>query len=197
MSAAVFEQALALIDAANAADPNLEGGKPKELLYGERMSEMLARFAPDADPVLQLAVRAQHVERWRVPRSSYPMDKGGYHRWRTGLYRFHADRTRELLTQAGVEAAEAERAAAAVDKRNLNKQADAQCVEDVAGLVFIEHYMADFAAQKPDYTAEKWIDIIAKTWQKLSPAAQAFALSGKLQLPQHLLPLIQQAIAAS
>ncbi len=192
-----FQKALSLIDAANAQDPNLDGGAPKELRYGERMSDMLSRYAPEADATLQLAVRAQHMERWRVPRSSYPMDKSGYHRWRIGLYGFHASRTRELLLAAGVPADEAERAAAAVGKRNLQTSSDTQCVEDVAGLVFIEHYMADFAAQKAEYSEEKWIGIIAKTWQKLSPEAHAFALSGKLNLPDHLLPLIQKAIATT
>ena len=30
---------------------------------------MLARYQPDASEVVKLAVRAQHIERWKVPRA--------------------------------------------------------------------------------------------------------------------------------
>ena len=72
----VFEQARDLIDAANRADPNqvsVEGREwPKELLYSERMSNMLDRFKADAHEVMKLAIRAQHIERWKSPRKAYP-----------------------------------------------------------------------------------------------------------------------------
>ncbi|PKL74882.1 MAG: hypothetical protein CVV27_18230, partial [Candidatus Melainabacteria bacterium HGW-Melainabacteria-1] len=80
-----------LFDAANEQDPNLDEGRPKELLYAQRMTEMLGRFAPEAGEVAQLAVRAQHIRRWTVPRSTYPLGKPGYFAWRTGLYKFHAE----------------------------------------------------------------------------------------------------------
>lgn len=54
------QQVIALIDQANSADPNMDEGQPKELLYSQRMSAMLQRFSSDADEVAQLAVRAQH-----------------------------------------------------------------------------------------------------------------------------------------
>jgi hypothetical protein len=73
-----FERAIALFDAANAEDPNQDQGQPKELLYARRMTGMIVRYAPDASEVAQLAVRAQHIRRWTVPRSSYPMTKEGY-----------------------------------------------------------------------------------------------------------------------
>ncbi|MDP2265254.1 MAG: DUF4202 family protein, partial [Thiobacillus sp.] len=56
-----FEHTLARFDAANAQDPNQDEGRPKELLYGQRMSDMIGRFAPDASEASQLAVRAQHI----------------------------------------------------------------------------------------------------------------------------------------
>jgi len=96
-----FSRAMALFDAANAQDPNLDEGQPKELLYAQRMSDMIARFAPDASEASQLAVRAQHIQRWMVPRNTYPMTKEGYHAWRTGLYTFQADSAGELMRQAG------------------------------------------------------------------------------------------------
>jgi hypothetical protein len=73
-SKTIYETALSLIDAANSADPNRVSadGKewPKELLYSDRMSDMLRRFAPDADDAMKLAIRAQHIERWKSPRNA-------------------------------------------------------------------------------------------------------------------------------
>jgi len=189
-----FNRAMALFDAANAEDPNQDEGQPKELLYGRRMSDMIARFAPEASEVTQLAVRAQHIQRWKVPRSSYPMNKEGYHAWRTGLYTFHADTAGELMRQAGYDDATIERVKKAVSKRGIKSNPETQLLEDIADLVFIEHYILAFAQSKPDYDEAKWLDIIRKTWQKMSKAAQVFALSGKIKLPEPLLPLITKAI---
>ena len=190
-----FSRALALFDAANAEDPNLEEGQPKELLYGRRMSDMIGRFAPDASEAAQLAVRAQHIQRWKVPRSQYPMTKEGYHAWRTGLYTFHADTAGELMRQAGYDDAMIERVRKAVGKRGIKSNPETQLLEDIADLVFIEYYMLAFASSKPDYDEEKWLEIIRKTWKKMSKNAQAFALSGKLKLPEPLVPLITKAIS--
>jgi hypothetical protein len=190
-----FNRALALFDAANAEDPNQDEGQPKELLYGRRMSDMIGRFAPEASEAAQLAVRAQHIQRWKVPRDSYPMTKEGYHAWRTGLYTFHANTAAELMRQAGYDDAMIERVKKAVAKRGIKSNPETQLLEDIADLVFIEHYMLAFAQSKPDYDEEKWLGIIRKTWQKMSKDAQAFALSGKIRLPEPLVPLITKAIS--
>lgn len=190
-----FSRAMALFDAANSEDPNLDDGQPKELLYGRRMSDMIARFDPDASEAAQLAVRAQHIRRWTVPRSTYPMTKEGYHAWRTGLYTYHADTTGELMRQAGYDDAMIERVRKAVAKRGIKVNPDTQLLEDVANLVFIEHYMLDFAHSKPDYDETKWLEIIRRTWGKMSKNAQAFALSGKIRLPEPLVPLITKAVS--
>jgi hypothetical protein len=190
-----FNRALALFDAANAEDPNQDEGQPKELLYGRRMSDMIGRFAPEASEAAQLAVRAQHIQRWKVPRDSYPMTKEGYHAWRTGLYTFHANTAAELMRQAGYDDAMIAQVKKAVAKRGIKVNPDTQLLEDIANLVFIEHYMLAFAQSKPDYDEEKWLGIIRKTWQKMSKDAQAFALSGKIRLPEALVPLITKAIS--
>jgi hypothetical protein len=190
-----FKRAIALFDAANAADPNMDEGQPKELLYARRMTEMLGRFAPDAPEAVQLAVRAQHIKRWTVPRGDYPMTKEGYYAWRTGLYRFHAETAGELMQQAGYDEAMIERVKAAVGKKGIKVNPETQLLEDVTDLVFIEHYMLGFAGQHADYSEEKWLDIIRKTWKKMSDSAHAFALSGKLKLPEPLLPLITRAVS--
>jgi hypothetical protein len=190
-----FSRAMALFDAANAEDPNQDEGQPKELLYAQRMTDMITRFAPDASEASQLAVRAQHIQRWKVPRNTYPMTKEGYHAWRTGLYAFQADTAGELMRQAGYDDATIERVKKAVGKRGIKINPDTQMLEDVAGLVFIEHYMLAFAQSKPDYDEAKWLEIIRKTWKKMSKNAQAFALSGKLKLPEPLVPLITKAVS--
>ncbi len=190
-------QAIALFDAANAEDPNQDEGQPKELLYARRMTEMLGRFAPQADEVAQLAARAQHIRRWTVPRGNYPLGKPGYFAWRTGLYRFHAETAGELMQQAGYDAATIARVKAAVGKLDLKTNPDTQLLEDVSCLVFIEHYMLGFAGQQAEYTEEKWLGIIRQARKKMSGPAQAFATGGGISLPPALVPLIQKALAGS
>lgn len=193
-----FERAIALFDAANSEDPNQEeaGGRvwPKELLYATRMTEMLERFAPDASEAVRLACRAQHIQRWKSPRRDYPMTPEGYQAWRTGLYKFHAETTATLMAEAGYDAEMIERVKKIVGKRGLKVNPETQMMEDVVDLVFIEHYMLGFAGQKPDYSEEKWLDIIRKTWKKMSDAGHAFAVSGKIKLPEPLVPLILKAV---
>ena len=189
-----FAAALDRFDTANAQDPNREQGEPRELLYGRRMSAMLERFAPGADEAVRLAVRAQHIERWKTPRSSYPEGRAGYLAWRAGLYEFHAETAARMLAEVGYDEATIARVGNAIAKRELKTNPDSQLVEDVAALVFLEHYLAGFAAQHPDYAEGKWTGILVKTWRKMSPAARDFALSGKLALPEALAPLVLKAV---
>ena len=192
-----YDKAVALIDAANREDPNQVAADgrdwPKELLYSERMSDMLERYNPDADDAMKLAIRAQHIERWKSPRNAYPMDRIGYLTWRKDLYKIQANTAAELLAQAGYDDEEIERVRSAVAKKNIKGNPDTQLLEDVTDLVFLEYYMLEFVSKHPDYSEEKWIDIIRKTWHKMSGNAHEFALSGKVILPESLLPLVQKA----
>ena len=200
MTQNLYKQAVALIDAANSEDPNQEtdGEKdwPKELLYSHRMSDMLNRFDAEADDAMKLAISAQHIQRWKSPRDAYPMDRKGYHQWRTNLYQFHADTTAELLQQAGYSDSEIDRVKLAIGKKSLGTNPDTQLLEDVAALVFIEHYMLAFVTKHPEYDEEKWVSIILRTWNKMSQKGQQFALSGAVKLPESLVPLIQKAVSA-
>ena len=199
MTQSNYDNAVALMDAANQQDPNIETAEgkewPKELLYSHRMAEMLNRYRPDADEVARLAARAQHIQRWQSPRNAYPMDRTGYLKWRSDLYTFHAEAAIKIMAEAGYDQESMDRVKKAVSKRGRKINADSQLLEDVAALVFIEYYMQPFVDKHPDYTEEKWIDIILKTWKKMSPEGQAFALSGKLALPEPLVPLIQKAVS--
>jgi len=128
----MFEKAIELIDAANRADPNQEAAAdgvmwPKELLYSQRMSEMLERYAPESDDVMKLAVRAQHIERWKSPRSDYPEGRQGYLKWRTDLYKFHAETAAALLARAGYPEQDIERLKKAVGERGLKVNHTPNC----------------------------------------------------------------------
>ncbi len=194
-----LQKTLDLIDAANSEDPNMETvdgeSVPKELLYGQRMSEMIERFRPDADDEMKIAVRAQHIQRWKSPRSDYPMNRQGYLQWRVHLYKFHADTVGEIMERVGWPQESIERVKKAVGKKGIKINPDSQLLEDIADLVFLEHYMEAFVEKHPEYDEEKWLDIIRKTWKKMSAEAQAFALAGNIKLPEHLVPLIQKAVA--
>ncbi|MFA7399431.1 MAG: DUF4202 domain-containing protein [Sideroxydans sp.] len=193
-----YQAAIAAFDRANAQDPNKEmfDGKeyPKELLYAQRMSDMQERFAPGASEAVKLAVRAQHIQRWKSPRSDYPMDKPGYMLWRTNLYKFHAETAGNLMKEAGYDDEMVARVKTIVGKKELKTNPETQLMEDIVDLVFIEHYMLAFAGQHPDYDEAKWIVIIKKTWNKMSSSAHEFALAGKIRLPEPLVPLILKAV---
>jgi len=194
-----YNKAVSLMDAANSEDPNIDvaDGRewPKELLYSQRMSQMLERYRPDADEVAKLAIRGQHIQRWKSPRNAYPMDRAGYHQWRTDLYKFHAVTAAGLMAEAGYDEQALERVRNAIGKRKIKSNPDTQLLEDVASLVFIEFYLLAFAEKHPEYDEQKWIDIIRKTWNKMSDDAHEFALSGALLLPESLVPLIQKSVA--
>ena len=189
-----YARARELIDAAHAADPKRGAdGRPAESVYAGRMEDWIARLVAGASPLLRLAARCQHLERWSVPRSSFPGGRAGYLSWRKSLYVKQADRARTLLQQAGVPPSEADEAATWVSKTGLRTNPGTQALEDAACLVFLENEISDFAAQHAEYTAEKFTDIIRKTWRKMSPPAQAAALG--LNLPPAIRELVRAATA--
>ncbi len=196
----LFDKAIERYDAANSKDPNMvknDSGNnvPKELIYSQRMLDMINRYLPDADDVAKLSVAAQHIQRWTSPRSDYPMNRKGYHQWRTRLYGYHAETAANILEEVGYDEETISRVKLAIGKKDLKNNRDTQILEDVAALTFIEYYMTAMYENFPQYNEEKWIDIIIRTWKKMSADAQAFALSGNVKLPADLVPVIQKAIA--
>lgn len=191
-----FQTALTLIDDAHREDPTtltVAGeARAAELVYAERMSAMLAAFAPDAGEALRLAARAQHLRRWMVPRDRYPMDRAGYHRWRNDLKRQHAASATDLLAASGVDAVTIARTAALIRKDNLKSDPDAQTLEDVACLVFLQHYADAFAAKHRDDPV-KMSGILQKTWAKMSDTGRAAALQLPLSAPVR--ELVAEALA--
>lgn len=182
--------AIRAIDALHADDPESRDGVPAELAYADAMERWLLQLHPDADPVLRLAARAQHLRRWELPRSAYPMDRAGYHRWRTEQYRRQGELAARTCVDAGLAAADAARVEALVAKRRL-REPDGQAIEDAACLVFLEREIAGFAAAHADYTPERYIDILRKTMRKMSAAARERALA--MPLPDPIAGLVRVA----
>lgn len=192
-----FDQAIARFDAFNALDPNLEEvagtNQPKELVYAHRMTEMLQRYSADATEALLLAARCQHIGRWKTPRSDYPMTKPGYHQWRNALKAFHADTARNILSELAYDAATIDQVCALVKKELPRTNLEAQTLEDVVVLVFLEHYLAQFVATHSDYDEAKFVDILLKTLRKTSAQAHQFILS-MTTLPEALAPLVKNLV---
>ncbi len=186
-------RARALIDAAHVDDPQLTpDGRPAELVYADRMEAWTVRVAAEPTPLLRLAARCQHLERWLVPRTSYPDGKAGYLNWRRSLYTKQAERARALLLDAGVSAADSAEATTWVSKTGLKTNPGTQALEDAACLVFLENEIGSFAAQHASYPREKFIEILRKTWRKMSPRAQKLALA--LDLPPAIAALVRDAL---
>ena len=188
------EEARRAVDAAHSADPNrTPDGRPAELVYADRMEAWVARLNPAAPALLRLAARCQHLERWQVPRATFPEGRPGYLAWRRSLYTRQAGRARELLLSAGIEPSGAAEVATWVAKEGLRSNPGTQALEDAACLVFLENEIGAFAAAHADYPREKFIEILRKTWRKMSPAAHAAALG--LELPPAIAELVRAATA--
>ncbi|MFC4097200.1 DUF4202 domain-containing protein [Euzebyella saccharophila] len=186
-------EAFKRFDEANSKDPNTEEYKgktyPKEVLYAQRMTQKLDDFEPNASDALRLTARCQHIRRWEIPRDSYEMNRVGYLKWRQDLKKFHAKAAAEILEQVGYDQATIDKVAFLLEKKQLKKNEDTQTLEDVICLVFLEYYFEYFSEEHPE---EKIIDILQKTWRKMSPKGHEAAL--KLPLSPTSLQLITKAL---
>jgi hypothetical protein len=180
-----FNIAIEKFDAANAADPRGE-----EVVYAQRMTDWLGKLYPDASEPLRLAARSQHIRRWEIPRNSFPMDRAGYHRWRTTLYTFHADTAEKILREVGYDDETIQRVRSLLRKERLKADPEVQALEDVICLVFLENYFAEFA---PKHNEEKVIIILRRTWAKMSAKGHTAALN--LELPEEARRLVARALA--
>ena len=168
-----LDQAFQAIDEANARDPNLEDGKPANLLYGQRMTEQQQHLFPDASDALRIACRGQHIERWLLPRDAYPMDRAGYLQWRQEQGRRHAERIAGIMADAGYAEDDIAQARRMLTKQGLKRDDQVQALEDVICFTFIRWYLGDFMAEHADKNLPK---IIEKTARKMSPEGRARAL---------------------
>jgi len=172
-----FERAIVAIDAANRSDPTtltLRGQVlPKELTHADMAMRWVKELRPDAPEELLLAARAHHIRRWERPRSDYPAGRQGYLRWRRDLQLFHAEVTAAILRDAGYDEPAVERVSAIIRKRGLGRDPDVQAFEDALSLVFLETQLHEFG---PSVDESKLVEILQKTWRKISAEARAAAL---------------------
>jgi hypothetical protein len=190
-----FERARALFDELNAADPvrEIEGGseRPRLLLQAERLSAWVHRLDPHASEALRLAARCQHLERWKIPRTDFPEGRVGYLKWRTKLGQFHAARAAEVLRSVGYDEELVARVDRIVRKQGITTDGDAQTMEDALCLVFLEHEFDAFMQKYPD--EDKAVDILQKTWAKMSARGHDAALT--LPLGDAAKALVARALA--
>lgn len=189
-----FQEALARLDAENAQDAQSElaGDQrvPRELLYARRLTVWVLKLDPGASETLLLAARSQHIRRWEIPRSDFPADKAGYHRWRAKLKAFHAQIAAGILRECGYD----DETIARVRELNLKTRfpidPDSRTLEDALCLVFLEFQLAELAARTEH---DKLVNALRKSWAKMTERGRAAALS--LKFGEAEARLIAEAIA--
>ena len=173
-----FSRSIARFDEENRQDPNqvvVQGAAyPQELLYSFRLTDWVVRLHPDASEALLLAARCQHICRWTIPRSRYDMTRSGYLRWRTDLKQFHARKSEEILREVGYDEETITRVRELNLKKNLGRDPECQILEDALCLVTLQFQLADLVAKTEP---AKMVEILRKTWKKMSPTAHAAALA--------------------
>ena len=188
-----FEKAITTFDAYNLNDPHHEQvgetSVSKEVLYAQRMSKRLDDFYPAAPQYLKLAAHCQHIGRWEIPREAYPMDRKGYLQWRTVLKTHHAKLAEQILISCRYDKDTIEKVKALLLKKGLHSNPDTQVLEDVICLVFIEHYLDDFAEK---HEPQKVVDVLKKTLKKMSQ--RAIEEAGRIPVSERIKLLLHQAL---
>lgn len=188
-----FRRAVEAFDRANAEDPNLENGRPRELVHAERLEAWVRRLDPEASEALRLAARCQHIRRWTIPRSRFPEGREGYLQWRAALAEFHARTAAEILREAGYDAETIERVRRLNLKRGLKTDREVQTLEDALCLTFLESQFAEFSARTDE---AKMVEILRKTWSKMSDRGRAEALRLTPRLPAPQRALLERMLGA-
>jgi hypothetical protein len=188
-----FAAAIRRFDDENACDPHQddENGQPvpRELLYARRLTEWVLRLQPHASEALRLAARSQHLCRWLIPRSAYPMTRTGYLQWRAELKKFHAHKSAKILRELGYPEPLVNRVQELNLKKNFPADPEVRVLEDALCLVFLQFQFADLCARMPP---EKLLNAVRKSWDKMTTHARKLAL--ELVLPDAPRNLIAQAI---
>jgi hypothetical protein len=189
-------RAIAAFRAHNAQDPNrvLDAGveRPKELAAAERLAAWVERLEPSASEALVLASHCQHLCRWELPRSDFPEGRIGYLTWRKALARRHAARAAAILRDVGYDDALINEVRAINLKQGLHANPDTQTMEDALCLSFLEFELDEFARKHDD---AKVVDIIQKTWGKMSERGHARAIELAPSLPPKAAALVRRALA--
>lgn len=172
----MIRRAHAQFDDKNAQDPTtivVDGAsKPRELALAHWLEEWVHRVVSSPSLPLRLAARCQHLMRFSMPRSEYPKGRVGYLKWRKDMSKRHADLASEILRGVGFDEVVIEQVRKINMKQALKTDADCQAMEDALCLSFLEHEYGEFSAKHED---DKVIDIVQKTWRKMSERGQQLA----------------------
>ena len=195
-------KAFQLIDAAHSEDPNkitiASQELPYELHYAQLMTKYLLIHTPSPSPTVSTACRAQHFRRWETPRSSYPLGKAGYYSWRTYLKKLQAEQVKAVCLDCSYSEDEANAVARLIAKEDLKRgndtgDAEAQIVEDVACLVFLDDQFDKF---EEEHDEEKIVGILKKTWVKMGERGREVALGGEMRLSERAREMVAKALSS-
>lgn len=189
-----LNKAFSLFDEYNRRDPiviEVDGhAEPSEYFYAIKLHDWVVKLNPDAGEALLLASRSQHIGRWEVPRSTYPEGRVGYLKWRTDLAQFHAQKSADILRVVGYDEDIIARVQEIILKRKLKIDTDVQTIEDALCLVFLEFQYEEFLTKHAD---DKLVDILRKTWNKMTDRGKEAALT--LDFSDKGMLLLRQALA--
>jgi len=187
------DKAFELFDAYNRKDPvSITIGSetyPAAYFYSTQVYNWIKKLEPAPEEALLLASRCQHIGRWEIPRSTYPQGRAGYLQWRKALARFHAETAASMLVEAGYEADIIDEVKAIILKNNIKSSHNTQVMENALCLVFLQFQYEDFIK---DYDDSKMINILKKTWAKMSSPGREAALT--LSFSDRGKRLIEQAL---
>ncbi len=191
-----YQAVITEIDALNASDPRRDvvgvGSEPREVIYAERMSACLLRIYPDASEELRIAARAQHICRWQIARDTYPLGRDGYNSWRLACREHHAVLATAIMRRHGYAERQVAHVAKIIKKEELKRDRESQALENIAAIVFAEHYLNEFVAAHEDYDEEKLVGILRKTLRKMDSIGHAAVLA--LQFPPHVKHIVDTAL---
>jgi len=163
---------------------------PWSVHYHRRLSHWVLHFDPAASEALRLAAACQHIRRWEIPRSDYGAGRREYRRWRSDLSQMHADIARSVLEEVGYDGATIARVDALIRKIGLGRDPEVQLFEDAICMVFFENEYVDLAKKHDD---AKVVDVLARTWTKMSERGRAAALDMAPSLPERERRLVEAA----
>jgi hypothetical protein len=191
-----FEAASARFLASHRDDPRsveVDGAQvPWSVHYHARLQHWLLQLEPSASLPLRLAAQCQHIRRWEIPREDYDEGRRGYRSWRSDLAKKHAAIARDVLEDVGYDEATIGKVDQLLRKLGLGRDPEVQLFEDAICMVFFENEFVDLAAKHDD---AKMIDILQRTWAKMSPAGHEAAGALASDLPKRERGLLERAIS--
>jgi len=189
-----LQSAFEKFDDYNIKDPNLfywEGeSHPREYFLAVRLYDWVRKIEPGASEELLLASRSQHIGRWESPREAYPEGRAAYLKWRADLAQYHAQKSGQLLQEAGYDEETITRVQQIILKKRIKLDSEVQTMENALCLVFLQYQYEEFHPKHPE---DKVITILRKSLLKMDAHGHQFALA--MSYSEKGLYYIQQALA--